>query len=699
MEGIFIPKKFGMTRQFSLDAGDGTIVPVAGADLPMSTMFFSDEDVPAALDRASFTESLGLVALVVKAPKTAPFMERLKDVVFSRPKLRSVLTPDAAPEISCVELPADALPASVPRRAVLLNEKVSVAATEEDLLAGLSAEDRAWALGEGARPVRHALRLGYELLTAEQVLRKLLPAAIAEVPSSFETAGHVAHLNLREEVLPFKHLIAQVLLDKNAPRIKSIVNKTGMIETTFRTFPLEVLAGEADLVVNLKEGGATFRFDFAKVYWNSRLSYEHARLPTLICARHWDSGVGAAATGGASGAGLVATEPEADPAEAAGQKRQAAGGGDGDGDSAAADGPRKKQKKAGGAAQQQQDKAKVKAQKPSERLDPAAGKGLVVADLMAGVGPFAVPLALRGAAVLANDLNPDSYVWLRHNAGANRVADRLEPFNLCGRRFVAVLRGREPLPGGGHRSPAIWFDHAILNLPASGIDFLDAFRGLLYTRSEAHVEASSSSSSSSTSTDASDASTSAAAAAAAATVPPALRGLVREALGERRLPMVHVYCFEKELEGEGDGEGAACRACARASLALGCPLPRADVDVHVVRYVSPQKPMLCLSFRLPLACALAPPVNLNDYDVDGDDDDDDDGGGGGEGKGGGGGGGGGDGGEGGLMNNLFGSTASIGISDGSCGGGGEDGDDDLSAVAGLLAQDADGAPGPAGLEF
>jgi hypothetical protein len=82
------------------------------------------------------------------------------------------------------------------------------------------------------------------------VLRQVLPASIADVPSSFEAAGHVAHLNLREEVplliivhfcrrrrrrccsflssllifvwpqvLPYKALIARVILDKN-PRIK-----------------------------------------------------------------------------------------------------------------------------------------------------------------------------------------------------------------------------------------------------------------------------------------------------------------------------------------------------------------------------------------------------------------------------------------------------------------------------------------------
>jgi len=45
----------------------------------------------------------------------------------------------------------------------------------------------------------------------------------------------------------------------------------------------------------------------------------------------------------------------------------------------------------------------------------------VVADVFAGVGPFAVPAARKGCAVFANDLNPSSAKYLSLNVKNNRV--------------------------------------------------------------------------------------------------------------------------------------------------------------------------------------------------------------------------------------------------------------------------------------
>lgn len=108
------------------------------------------------------------------------------------------------------------------------------------------------------------------------MLTRLLPKG-SEVPSSFEQVGHLIHLNIREDLLPYKYIIGQVLLDK-VPSCKTVVNKVGKIDTVFRTFDMEVLAGEDNTVVSLKEEDCIFKFDYRKVYWNSRLQFEHTRL-------------------------------------------------------------------------------------------------------------------------------------------------------------------------------------------------------------------------------------------------------------------------------------------------------------------------------------------------------------------------------------------------------------------------------------
>ncbi|CAI5482176.1 unnamed protein product [Closterium sp. Yama58-4] len=130
---------------------------------------------------------------------------------------------------------------------------------------------------EGAELVACAVTVGYEYWTADDILRHVLPPHVP-VPTSFESVGHIAHLNLLDVHLPYKHLIAQVLLDKHKPRILSVVNKTAAIHEVYRTMKLELLAGSFRLVTTARESGLAFKVDFARVYWNSRLATERARL-------------------------------------------------------------------------------------------------------------------------------------------------------------------------------------------------------------------------------------------------------------------------------------------------------------------------------------------------------------------------------------------------------------------------------------
>jgi tRNA (guanine37-N1)-methyltransferase len=57
-----------------------------------------------------------------------------------------------------------------------------------------------------------------------------------------------------------------------------------------------------------------------------------------------------------------------------------------------------------------------------ERLVSCFKRGETICDMFAGVGPFALPAAKnKQCTVLANDLNPKSYQYLKHNAALNQV--------------------------------------------------------------------------------------------------------------------------------------------------------------------------------------------------------------------------------------------------------------------------------------
>ncbi|KAI7737786.1 hypothetical protein M8C21_011961 [Ambrosia artemisiifolia] len=116
--------------------------------------------------------------------------------------------------------------------------------------------------------VRCKLTLYYSYWQMNEVLEALLPEHMI-VPSSFETVGHIIHLNLRDEHLPYKNLIAKVVLDKNKPKIQTVVNKIDAINNDFRTMQLEVLAGNHSLVTRLVENGLHFHVDLASVCQDS----------------------------------------------------------------------------------------------------------------------------------------------------------------------------------------------------------------------------------------------------------------------------------------------------------------------------------------------------------------------------------------------------------------------------------------------
>lgn len=126
-----------------------------------------------------------------------------------------------------------------------------------------------------------ALTLTFQSLSYEEILKTLYPQELASKPTGFEIVGKIAHLNLRDEYLKYKYVIGQLIMDKNSS-IRTVVNKVSKIDNVFRTYQMEVLAGQFDFSVEHKEGNCTFVFNLRDVYWSSRLQGERDRVLSIM---------------------------------------------------------------------------------------------------------------------------------------------------------------------------------------------------------------------------------------------------------------------------------------------------------------------------------------------------------------------------------------------------------------------------------
>jgi tRNA (guanine37-N1)-methyltransferase len=93
------------------------------------------------------------------------------------------------------------------------------------------------------------------------------------------------------------------------------------------------------------------------------------------------------------------------------------------------------------------------------RVTEQVREGERVFDMFAGVGPFAVPAAKRGAEVVGVDLNPVAVEYLRQNAERNGVADRVTAIEEDVREAAEAYQD--------------WADRVVMNLPHSAGEFLD----------------------------------------------------------------------------------------------------------------------------------------------------------------------------------------------------------------------------------
>ncbi|XP_042489598.1 tRNA (guanine(37)-N1)-methyltransferase 2 [Macadamia integrifolia] len=397
------------------------------------------------------------------------------------------------------------------------------------------------------------LVLSERIQNPDHVLKQILPLGV-DVPSSFETIGHITHLNIAEELLPYKDVIAKVIYvnsDKNQPRIKTVVNKVGTITNEFRVPKFEILAGKEGMVTELKQYGVTFKPDYGLVYWNSRLEHEHIPLVSqfqageIICDMF--AGVGPF-TVPAAQKGCIVHANDLNPDSVHYLKINVSINKVEDFVFAYNMDARAfiSQLLAVPASESEQ-KSQIPILKACEECNIPAdgaecsenGKRIVeMTDMMGndsrakkGIGGSCADIDAVGAAAkrrvesCEEDKNADSDSASAHHGSKESTNKRMK----CSR--VSNTKTWEHV------------DHVIMNLPTSAIQFLDAFRGL-----------------------------------------------IRREYWKGPLPWIHCYCFMRSNETKE-------MIISEAGSALNARIQ--DPIFHSVRDVAPNKAMFCLSFRLP----------------------------------------------------------------------------------------------------
>ncbi|XP_011086963.1 tRNA (guanine(37)-N1)-methyltransferase 2 [Sesamum indicum] len=399
--------------------------------------------------------------------------------------------------------------------------------------------------------VPYSMTLGYSYWSADHILKQILPPGL-EVPSSFETIGHIAHLNITDELLPYKDVISKVIYDKNYPRIKTIVNKVGTITNEFRVPKFEVLAGDCNMVTEVKQYGAIFKLDYGLVYWNSRLEHEHLRLISkfqagdTVCDMF--AGIGPFAIPAAQkGCQVYANDLNPDsihylkinaetnkvaslvraynldarkfisslmevPTSEACLQSDAANWKTSEKDEIRPDSEKKLEATYPTGAVQEISDENIADVESNEQLRPKDDANSVTVKRRSES-----LFEESGTASNAGDSAPE-----RKKRGLNKRISGSQQFNA---------------------KPWEHIDHVIMNLPASALQFLDVFRGL-----------------------------------------------INKKYWKGSLPWIHCYCFIRANETED-------LIISEAEAALGASIQ--EPTFHRVRDVAPNKAMFCLSFRLP----------------------------------------------------------------------------------------------------
>ncbi|MCS7130138.1 MAG: class I SAM-dependent methyltransferase family protein [Archaeoglobaceae archaeon] len=114
----------------------------------------------------------------------------------------------------------------------------------------------------------------------EMLKDKLSEEELKILRRSFEIIGDIAIIEIPDELMSKKELIADAILKKHK-QIKTILRKVGEVDGIFRVARYEKIYGEKTETM-AKEHGCRFLVDPTKVYFSSKLSTERERIARLV---------------------------------------------------------------------------------------------------------------------------------------------------------------------------------------------------------------------------------------------------------------------------------------------------------------------------------------------------------------------------------------------------------------------------------
>lgn len=143
------------------------------------------------LDRTAFRKTVTIPVLKVRKEIVNKLMRSLKRAALQRPGIKRV-----------IEDPEDEA-----NRLIML-DPYKIITGDSFERAELSILKQ---LNVNPQISKYNLELTYENFKSEEILKAVLPEG-QDVTSGFSRVGHIAHLNLRDHQLPFKHLIGKSVL-------------------------------------------------------------------------------------------------------------------------------------------------------------------------------------------------------------------------------------------------------------------------------------------------------------------------------------------------------------------------------------------------------------------------------------------------------------------------------------------------------